>query len=183
MNHAIRKLTICALITSILNGISPTGLTNQTKPSLQKFVLQNTAFDFFLNPVFCWKVYIMEAGGEFYSLYVVYCVVNALLCITAILLNITTIHAIRKTSSLPKTLKTLILGLAVSDLGVGLLVHPLLVAILVMEMEEKTHGNPTYNKTYLAYLNQSNLFSFASFFGVAALSADRFLAIHLHLSL
>ena len=123
----------------------------------------------------------MEAGGQFYSWYVVYCVVNAFLCFTAILLNILTIHAIRKTSSLPKPLKTLLLSLAVSDIGVGLLVHPLYVPILVMEMEEKTNDNPTFNKTYLAYLNQSNLFSFASFFGVVALSADRFLAIHLHL--
>ena len=123
----------------------------------------------------------MEAGGEFYSWHVVYCVVNTFLCCTAIMLNITTIHAINKTSSLLKPLKTLLLSLAVSDLGVGLLVHPLAVAILVMEMEEKTKDNPIFNKTYLAFLNQANLFSFASFFGVAALSADRFLAIHLHL--
>ena len=58
------------------------------------------------------------------------------------MLNITTIHAIPKTSSLPKTLKTLLLNLAAPDLGVGLLVHPLVVAILVMEMEEKTKDNP-----------------------------------------
>ena len=96
-------------------------------------------------------------------------------------MNSVTIHAINKTSSLPKPLKTLLLSLAASDLGVGLLVHPFYVAILVMEMEEKTKDNPTYNKTYLAYLIQLILFSFASFFGVTTLSADRFLAIHLHL--
>ena len=82
---------------------------------------------------------------------------------------------------MPKPLKTLLLNLAASDLGVGLLVHPLFVAILVMEMEEKTKGNSAYNKTNLLFLNQANLFSYASFFGVTALSADRFLVIHLHL--
>ena len=132
-------------------------------------------------PVFYCKVYIMEAGGEFYSWYVVYCVVNAFFGFTAVMLNITTIHAIRKTSSLPKPLKTMLLSLAVSDLGVGLLVQPLFVAILAMEMEGKRKDNPSYNKTYLAYANQSNFFSFASLFGVTTLSADRFLAIHLHL--
>ena len=123
----------------------------------------------------------MEAGEEFYSWYVVYCVVNAFLCPTAIILNVTTIHAIRKTLSLPKTLKTLLLSLTASDLGVGLLVHPLYVAFLVMEMEGKTKDNPSYNKINLACLSQANLFVFASFFCVTALSADRFLAIHLHL--
>ena len=123
----------------------------------------------------------MEAAGEFYSWYVVYCVVNTFLGFSAVMLNITTIHAIRKTSSLPKSLKTMLLSLAVSDLGVGLLVQPLLFAILVMEMEEKTKGNSAYNETSLVFLNQGTFFSFASFFGVTALSADRFLAIHLHL--
>ena len=52
------------------------------------------------------------------------------------MLNIITIQALRKTSSLPKTLKTLLLSLAVSDLGVGLLVQPLYVAILVMEIDQ-----------------------------------------------
>ena len=124
----------------------------------------------------------MEDDGKYYWWYVVYCVINAFLCSTATMLNITTIHAIRKTSSLPKPLKTLLLSLAVSDLGVGLLVHPFAIAILVMGMEEKAKNTyPTYNKMHLLYLSQLNLFGFASLVGVTALSADRFLAIHLYL--
>ena len=73
---------------------------------------------------------------------VVNCVFNAFLCLTTIVLNIITIQAIRKTSSLPKTLKTLLLSLAVSDLGVGLLVQPLYVAILVMEIGLQSVFNP-----------------------------------------
>ena len=41
------------------------------------------------------------------------------------MLNILTIQALRKTPSLAKTLKTLLLSLAVSDLSVGFLVQPL----------------------------------------------------------
>ena len=73
---------------------------------------------------------------------VVNCVFNAFLCLTTIVLNIITIQAIRKTSSLPKTFKTLLLSLAASDLGVGLLVQPLYVAILVMEIDLQSVFNP-----------------------------------------
>ena len=97
------------------------------------------------------------------------------------MLNSVSILAIRKTSSLPKTLKTLLLSLAVSDLAVGLLVQPFFIAHLAMELEQNVENNPAYNVMYKTFLILACLFVFASFFGVAALSADRFLAIHLHL--
>ena len=50
-----------------------------------------------------------------------------------------------------------------------------------MELEQKTENNPTYNTALIVYSIILNLFLFASFFGVMALSLDRFLAIHLHL--
>ena len=111
---------------------------------------------------------------------VVSCVFNAFLCFTSILLNIITIQALRKTSSLPKTLKTLLLSLAVSDLGVGLLVQPLYVAILLMEIDQNTNST-AYNSVDKAYVIQKKTFVMASHFGVFALTVDRFLAIHLHL--
>ena len=82
---------------------------------------------------------------------VVNCVFNAFFCLTTIVLNIITIQALRKTSSLPKILKTLLLNLAVSDLGVGLLVQILYVAILVMNIEENSN-NTAYYLVYKAYL-------------------------------
>ena len=98
------------------------------------------------------------------------------------MLNIITIHAIKKTSSFSHSnLKTSLLSLAVSDLGVGLLVQPLYIVVLVMEMKQNTENNPTFNNTYKVFLFTANLFGFASFFGVTALSADRFLSIHFHL--
>ena len=112
---------------------------------------------------------------------VVNCAVNAFLSYTAIMLNITTIYALRKTSSLPKPLKTLLLSLAISDVGVGLLGQPLYVVLLGMKFQEKAESNPTYVNTNRAFRITADLFSFASFFGVTALSEDRFLGIHLHL--
>ena len=111
---------------------------------------------------------------------VVNCVFNAFLCLTTIVLNIITIQALRKTSSLPKTLKTLLLSLAVSDLGVGLLVQPLYVAILVMEIDQNTNGTAYYS-VYKAYLILKKVSVLASHLGVFALTSNRFLAIQLHL--
>ena len=120
---------------------------------------------------------------DLYSTYIAGCVFNAFSSYAAIALNIVTIHAIRKTYSLPKPLKTLLLSLAVSDLRVGLIVQPLCIACLVTGLTQDTctGNNPTFNTVFIAYRITANLFAFASFFGVVALSADRFLAIHLHL--
>ena len=93
------------------------------------------------------------------------------------MLNIVTIHAIRKTSSLPKTLKTLLLSLAVSDVGVGLLVQPFYTSILIKWLQQSNPGCNTYKIFHII----TYLFSLASFLGVVAVSVDRFLAIHLHL--
>ena len=96
------------------------------------------------------------------------------------MLNILTIHAMRKTSSLPKPLKTLLLSLAVSDLGVGLLVQPLYIKMLAKKLQQNTEDNPSYSKR-TAFNIIVFIFSNASFFSVVAISVDRFLAIHLHL--
>ena len=114
---------------------------------------------------------------DFDSSLIVNSVLNAFLSCTAIMFNIITIHALRKTSSSPKPLKTLLLSLTVSDLGVGLLVQPLNVAHLVKRLKENKNNSTTkdvYNAT-------SFFLACASFLGVTALTVDRFLAIHLHL--
>ena len=74
-------------------------------------------------------------------------------------------------------LKTLLLSLAVSDVGVGLLGQPIFVSMLVKWLQQ---NNPGCN-TYKAFICTGQLFSSASFLGVVAVSVDRFLAIHLHL--
>ena len=97
------------------------------------------------------------------------------------MLNSVTIHALRNTSSLPKPLKALLLSLAVSDMGVGLIVQPLHIAVTVLQFQQNTENSQYYSAAYIVYLTTANLFIFASFFGVMALSADRFLAIHVYL--
>ena len=116
----------------------------------------------------------MKPAQEFYSWYVVNCVFNVFLSYTAIMLNIVTIHAIRKTLSLSKPLKALLLSLAVSDLGVGLTAQPLFVAVRIMELKE-TDNSQTYDATNIS----GNLFSLSSCFLVVILITDRFLAIGL----
>ena len=64
-------------------------------------------------------------------------VLNALLSYTTDLLNCLTIYALTKLSSLPRPLRTLLLSLAVSDLGVGLMVQPSNIATLARKWPNK----------------------------------------------
>ena len=114
------------------------------------------------------------------ALLIANCVFNAFFSFTAITLNIVTIIALRKPLTIPRTLKILLLSMAVSDLGVGLLVQPLYITYLVMMIKENTQTvylEITFNSFYVT----ANFLSIASFFGVVALTADRYLAVHFYL--
>ena len=108
------------------------------------------------------------------------CVFNAFFSFTAITLNIVTIIALRKPLTIPRAVKTILLSLAVSDLGVGLLVQPLYITWLVMWIKENTQTR-TFEIVSNIFYPITNSLVFASFFGVVALAADRYLALHLHL--
>ena len=114
---------------------------------------------------------------DFRPTYIANCAFNSFLCYNAFMLNIVTIHALRKTSSLPRTLKTLLLSLAVSDVGVGLLGQPFYISLVINWLEEKL---PSCN-TYKVFDMIMGLFPVSSFLGVVAVSVDRFLAIQFHL--
>ena len=114
---------------------------------------------------------------DLHSTYIANCVFNSFLTYTAIMLNIVTIHVMRKTSSLPTTLRTLLLSLAVSDVGVGLFVQPFYTSLLVHWLQQ----NHPSCYTHVAFKTIGLLFSTSSFLGVVAVSVDRFLAVHLHL--
>ena len=123
----------------------------------------------------------MRATEGLYSTLVTNCIFNVFLLYTAIALNIITIQALRKTSSLPRTLKTLLLSLAASDLAVGLLAHPVFVAYLISQIQQNTSYN-AYGTVFTIFSTlQQNILACASFFSVVAITVDRFLAIHLHL--
>ena len=114
------------------------------------------------------------------ALLIANCAFNAFFSFTAITLNIVTIIALRKPLTIPRALKIFLLSLAVSDLGVGLLVQPLYITRLVMMIKENTqtlYFEITLNSFYVTAYSLAS----ASFLSVVALAADRFLALHLHL--
>ena len=114
------------------------------------------------------------------ALLIANCVFNAFFSFTAITLNIVTIIALRKPLMIPRALKIFLLSLAVSDLGVGLLVQPLYITRLVMMIKENTQTR-YFDITLNSFYATGTFLSYATFFGVVALTADRFLALHLHL--
>ena len=114
---------------------------------------------------------------DFRPVLVANCVFNGFLCYTTIILNIVTIHAIRKTTLLPKPLRTLLLSLAASDVGVGLLVQPFYISTLVSRLNKKRIDCISYKKLLAAI----NFFCISSLLNVVTISVDRFLAVHLHL--
>ena len=114
------------------------------------------------------------------ALLIANCVFNAFFSFTAITLNIVTIIALRKPLTIPRALKILLLSMAVSDLGVGLLVQPLYITCNVMVIKENTPTR-TFEITWNIFYPTVNSLTSATFFGIVALAADRFLALHLHL--
>ena len=114
---------------------------------------------------------------DFRPVLVANCVFNGFLCYTTIILNIVTIHAIRKTALLPKPLRTLLLSLAASDVGVGLLVQPLYISAVVSGLKRKRIDCISYKGLYVVI----NFFCASSLLNVVTISVDRFLAVHLHL--
>ena len=105
------------------------------------------------------------------------CVFNIFLSYTAFMLNIVTIYAIHKTSTMPNTLRTLLLSLACSDVAVGLFIQPFYTFFLINWLRLDIPGCNTQQ----VWTISSRLFSCASLLGVVAVSVDRFLAGHLHL--
>ena len=105
------------------------------------------------------------------------CVFNSFLCYTTIILNIVTIHAIRRTVLLPKPSRTLLLSLAASDVVVGLLVQPLYISTLVSGLKRKRIDCISYKGLSAVF----NFFCVSSLLNVVTISVDRFLAVHLHL--
>ena len=95
----------------------------------------------------------MSEFEDLHSTFIANCVFNSFLCYTTIILTIVTIHTISKTSLLPTTLKTLLVSLAVSDVGVGLLVQPFYTSLLAKSVQQNNPGCSTYKVfDIIAYL-------------------------------
>ena len=112
------------------------------------------------------------------------CIVGSILAFTAVVLNVLVILALRNIPSLPrKTLKTLLLSMSVSDLGVGLVAQPLNIYVLVSGIKFFSSFILVdhHEAVFKAYRVVANVLTYASFFSIVALSADRFLVIRLQL--
>ena len=113
------------------------------------------------------------------------CIVGSILAFTAVVLNVLVILALRNIPSLPrKTLKTLLLSMSVSDLGVGLVAQPLNIYVLVSNIKYLSQPYiwpDHYGAVIKAHRVVGNVLTYASFFSIVALSADRFLVIRLQL--
>ena len=111
------------------------------------------------------------------STFITNCIFNNFITHTSIMLNIVTIYAIHKTSAIAKTLKTLLLSLACSDVAVGLFSQPIYTFFLVKWLHLEHINCNTYQVLNIPVF----FFLTASFLGVVAVGVDRFLAVHLHL--
>ena len=109
---------------------------------------------------------------------IVLCVVNLFLSCTAVIGNALILLTIWKTSSLHTEANILLVNLAVSDLAVGMVGHPLFVSMLLVRM----YGPSSFSLRLSVVFNI--LISFlcgASFFTITAIRVDRLLALKLHL--
>ena len=122
---------------------------------------------------------------ELYYHTLVACIVGSIFAFTAVVLNVLVILALRNIPFLPrKTLKTLLLSMSVSDLGVGLVAQPLNIYVLVSNIKYLSQPYiwpDHYGAVIKAHRVVGNVLTYASFFSIVALSADRFLVIRLQL--
>ena len=102
---------------------------------------------------------------------IIICVIQVILCLSALLGNSAILITLWKTSSLQTAANILLTSLAVTDLAVGLVGQPMFIAIMLSE-------EPTL-KLILHFLGP--FLSIASFVTVTGIGVDRLLALQLHL--
>lgn len=120
-----------------------------------------------------------ERPEELDTLFKMMLVLNGLFSFTAVLGNLSIIFALKKASSIPSSTQILLKCLAVTDLGNGVLGHPLYMAVISRLRQSYTCENN--HQILLAFLLIETSLCTASFITVTFIGVDRFLAISLHL--
>ena len=120
-----------------------------------------------------------EVRHPLYSTIMATIVFNGFFCYITLVINIVTIHALRRASfpAAEKSLKALLLSLSISDLGVGVLGQPL----YIVEQAEKLRCDVPDNATIIVSATVHNLLFMTSFGSIMALSINRFVAIQMPL--
>ena len=124
-------------------------------------------------------MYTVQSRDILYCItYILLTVTNGMLAFVATNGNALVLTAVWKTPSLQTSTNVLLSGLAVSDLGIGLLAQPVYVVSLTARLI------PMFNvwcPAFILMLSTSYLLITISFFTVTALSVERLLALQLHL--
>ena len=118
------------------------------------------------------------------SSFLAFCVLDFVFSLVATLENLLVIRALMKASTIPATVKKLLLSLAFSDLAVGLCSQLMTAIIYASILKMASSGNNTAFfcptvlgvRSYFLYLLGS-----ASFLNVIVIAFDRLLAVSLHL--
>ena len=105
-------------------------------------------------------------------------VLSAGFAIFATVANLLVLVAIRRTPSLHSPSNTLLFGLALADLGVGLIVHSLYCALILGKI---IRNEGIFCQSGIAVEVIANAFCIISLLTVTAVSLDRYLALRLHL--
>ena len=104
-------------------------------------------------------------------------VANIGLMFTAILGNVSILLSFVFESSLRSTANYFLLGLALTDLGVGLVVHPLYISVMLSVY----HNSIPHCTILVVYSISVSFLAGVSLLYIAMIGLDRRLAIHLHL--
>ena len=104
-------------------------------------------------------------------------VANIGLMFTAILGNVSILLSFVFESSLRTTANYFLLGLALTDLGVGLVVHPLYISVMLSVY----HNSVPHCTILVVYSISVSFLAGVSLLYIAMIGLDRRLAIHLHL--
>lgn len=105
--------------------------------------------------------------------------INGVMSFVSSVLNFMVILTFAKTPLLrEKPSNILILGLAVSDFGVGILTQPLFCVLKFVELKDDVHLTDTIETIFLC---SCYVLTTVSFLTLTAITVDRFLAIKLHL--
>ena len=104
-------------------------------------------------------------------------VANIGLMFTAILGNVSILLSFVFESSLRTTANYFLLGLALTDLGVGLVVHPLYISVMLSVY----HNSVPHCTILVVYSKSVSFLAGVSLLYIAMIGLDRCLAIRLHL--
>ena len=117
-----------------------------------------------------------EALGAFY---ITLCAVHGVLSVTATVGNVAMIFALQKASSIPTTSRILVQSLALTDLSVGVVGHPLY--IVVIAGIRQNYDCEDIHVTLMVFFIVSASLVVVSLQIIALIGVARFLAITLHL--